>query len=79
MHRQRAEQQRRTRRTGRHVPQPHRADQTAIRTVRGKGQAISRQTTFAQTLGGLGEARGAAEGEVEQRLALGDVGARSRG
>jgi hypothetical protein len=71
MNRERAEQQRLASRTGRDVPQPHRADHLAT-LCRDQRQAASRQPAFAQPLRGLGEARGAVS-FVEQSLARRDV------
>ena len=53
--RQRPEQQRRPPRAGRDVPQPHGADQAAVRAG-DERQALRRQPALAQPLGRLGEA-----------------------
>ena len=63
--RERAEQQRRPAGTGRHLPEPHRADDAA---ALGGDERQLGQTPFAQALGRLGEA-GRPIGDVEQRLA----------
>src|SRR5215208_994335 len=68
----RAEEERRTARPGRDVPEANSADERAV-MLEHEGQAISRLAAFAQTLAGLLEAR-LAESGVEQPLAGDDVG-----